>query len=434
MKILIQGGRIIDPQSGLDAVGDVIVVNGRIAALGTALSQYQSSLQADFKADKVIDASGCWVIPGLVDLNARLGEPGGEHAHMLQSELAAAGAGGVTSVVCPPDTAPVLDEPGLVEMLKFRAQKRHAARVFPLGALTRGLKGEALTAMVELADAGCVGFGQADVPVVNTLTLQRALQYAATHGYTTWLRPQDAWLGTGIAASGAYATRFGLSGIPVMAESIALQTIFDLQRSTGARVHLQRISSATGVALVRAAKQEGLPVTADVSMNSLFLVDNDIGFFDSRMRLSPPLRGSRDREALRAALLDGTLDAIVSDHTPVSEDGKALPFAEAEVGATGLELLLNLTLRWAEEARLLTAQALERVSTRPAAVLGKESIGHLSLHGQADVVVFDPRMTWKVEAKNLVSQGKHTPFSGFEMQGKVKATVVNGHLAYEHQK
>ncbi len=423
MKILIQGGRIIDPNSGLDQPGDVVVSNGRIASLGRVAQGFQP--------DKVIDASGCWVIPGLVDLNARLGEPGGEHAHMLQSELAAAGAGGVTSVVCPPDTSPVLDEPGLVEMLKFRAQKRHAARVFPLGALTRGLQGESLTAMVELSDAGCVGFGQADVPVVNTQTLQRAMQYASTYGYTTWLRPQDTWLGKGVAASGAYATRLGLAGIPVMAETIALQTIFDLVRATSARVHLQRISSAAGVALLKAAKAEGLPVTADVSMNSLFLVDNDIGFFDSRMRLSPPLRGARDRSALRAGLLDGTIDAIVSDHTPVSEDGKLLPFAEAEVGATGLELLLNLLLRLAEDMKLSTADALKFVTMRPAKVLDKNSIGHLSVHGQADVVVFDPRINWTVNSGQLLSQGKHTPFSGFEMQGKVKATVVNGHLAYE---
>lgn len=423
MKILIQGGRLIDPQSSLDKQGDVAVANGRIASLG--------QVQQGFQPDKVIDARGCWVIPGLVDLNARLGEPGGEHAHMLQSELAAAGAGGVTSVVCPPDTSPVLDEPGLVEMLKFRAQKRHAARVFPLGALTRGLLGESLTAMMELADAGCVGFGQADVPVVNTQTLQRAMQYASTHGYTTWLRPQDTWLGKGVAASGAYATRLGLAGVPVMAETIALQTIFDLVRATSARVHLQRISSAAGVALLAAAKAEGLPVTADVSMNSLFLVDNDIGFFDSRMRLSPPLRGARDRAALRAGLLDGTIDAIVSDHTPVSEDGKLLPFAEAEVGATGLELLLNLVLRLALDMKLSTADALKLVTLGPAKVLNKDSIGHLSLHGQADVVVFDPKAIWSVSAQNLLSQGKHTPFSGFEFVGKVKATVVNGHLAYE---
>jgi dihydroorotase len=430
MNILIKNGRIIDPKSGLDQIGDVVVSNGKIIAIG----QLQSGLQANFKANKTIDATDCWIIPGLVDLGVRLGEPGGEHAQLLQSELAAAGAGGVTSVVCQPDTSPVLDEPGLVEMLKFRAQKSHATRVFPLGALTRGLKGEALTAMIELTDAGCVGFGQAEVPIVNTQVLQRAMQYAATHGYTVWLRPQDVWLGKGVAASGAYATRLGLSGIPAMAETIALQTIFDLQRATGAAVHLQRMSSYEGVALVRAAKAEGLLVTADVSMNSLFLIDNDIGYFDSRMRLSPPLRGSRDRSALRAGLLDGTLDAIVSDHTPISEDGKSLPFAEAEVGATGLELLLNMTLRLANDEKISTAKALELVSMRPASVLkkdAKDGIGHLSVGGQADVVVFDPARIWTVSANQLKSQGKHTPFSGFEMQGKVRATVVNGHLAFQ---
>lgn len=422
MNILIQNGRIIDPQSGFDRVGSVTIAGGKITALGQA--------QPHFLADKVIDATGCWIIPGLIDLNTRLGEPGGEHAHLLESELAAAGAGGVTSVVCPPDTVPVLDEPGLVEMLKFRAQKRHAARVFPLGALTRDLKGDTLTAMVELTDAGCIGFGQAEQPIVNTLTLQRAMQYAATHDYTTWLRPQDNWLGQGVAASGAYATRLGLAGVPVMAETIALQTIFDLQRATGARVHLQRISSAAGAHLLRMAKSEGLLVTADVSMHSLFLVDNDIGYFDSRMRLSPPLRQSRDRTALRLALLDGTIDAIVSDHTPVSEEGKLLPFAEAEVGATGLELLLNMVLRFGQEQKISISEALNFVTMRPAAVLKKESLGHLSIGGQADVVVFDPRVIWAVHPHTLVSQGKHSPFSGFEMQGKVLATVVNGYLAH----
>jgi dihydroorotase len=426
MNILIQNGRIIDPKSGLDALGDVVIKGGKILALG--------AVPQNFKADTVVDARECWVIPGLIDLNVRLGEPGGEHAHLLASELAAAGAGGVTSLVCPPDTEPVLDQPGLVEMLKFRAQKSHAARVFPLGALTRGLDGEALTAMVELTDAGCVGFGQAERSIVNTQTLQRAMQYAATHAYTTWLRPQDGWLGQGVAASGPYATRLGLSGVPVMAETIAMQTIFDLQRATGAQVHLQRISSAAGVALLKAAKAEGLPVTADVSMHSLFLVDNDIGYFDSRMRLAPPLRQSRDRQALRDALLDGTIDAVVSDHTPVSEDGKSLPFAESEVGATGLELLLNMTLRLGQEQRITVSQALNYVTLRAAAILGKPTLGHLSVGGQADVTVFDPRQLWTVKPDQLLSQGKHTPFSGFELEGKVTATVVNGFLAYQaHQ-
>jgi dihydroorotase len=251
-----------------------------------AIAKVGEKLPATFKAEHTIDAKGCIVAPGLVDLQVRLREPGYEHEGMLASELMAAVAGGVTSLVCPPDTDPVLDEPGLIEMLKFRAEKLHRARVFPLGALTRGLKGEVLTEMSDLTDAGCVGFSQAEVPLENTQVLQRALQYAATFDYTVWLRPQDMHLGKGVAASGPLATRLGLSGVPVAAETIALHTIFALMRSTKSRVHLCRISSAEGVELVRAAKKEGLAVTADVSINSLHLSDHDIGYFDSRARVT----------------------------------------------------------------------------------------------------------------------------------------------------
>ena len=343
MKLLIKNGRVIDPATGFDQVGDLAIAAGRIVSLNGEM--------ADFVPNKIIDATGCIVAPGLIDLSARLGEPGHEHEGMLESELAAAVAGGVTSVVCPPDTDPVLDEPGLVEMLKFRAEKMHQSRVFPLGALTRALKGEALTEMVELTESGCVAFSQAEVPLANTQVLMRAMQYAATFGYSVWLRPQEIHLGKGVAASGALATRLGLSGVPVAAETIALHTIFELVRATGARVHLCRISSAAGVALVAQAKAEGLGITCDVSINSLHLTDVDIGYFDSRMRLDPPLRQQRDRDALRRGLLDGTIDALVSDHTPVNEDAKTLPFAEAEPGATGLELLLGLACKWGQDSQ-----------------------------------------------------------------------------------
>ena len=359
MKILVTGGRIVDPASGLDAAGDLAIAGGRIVAIGAT--------PPDFEADRRIDASGCIVAPGLVDLAARLREPGHEHEGMLESELNAAAAGGVTSLVCPPDTDPVLDEPGLVEMLKLRARKLSRCRLFPLGALTRGLAGEALTEMVELTEAGCVGFSQAEQAVRDTQVLQRALQYASTFGFTTWLRPQDPWLGGGVAAKGALATRLGLAGVPVSAETIALHTIFELVRETGARVHLCRLSSAAGVALLRAAKAEGLPVTADVSINSLHLTDLDIGYFNAAMRLTPPLRQQRDRDALRAALADGTIDALVSDHTPVGADEKNLPFAEAEPGATGLELLLSLALKWGEDSGAGLQRALAVDHTRTGA-------------------------------------------------------------------
>jgi dihydroorotase len=278
VKILIRNGRVVDPASGRDEIGDLAIAAGRIVALG--------QVSADFHANRTIDATGLVVAPGLVDLAARLREPGHEHEGMLESEMAAAVAGGVTSLVCPPDTDPVLDEPGLVEMLKFRARNLNLAHLFPLGALTRGLQGEVLTEMAELTEAGCVGFSQADVAVKDTLVLHRALQYASTFGYSVWLRPNDAHLGNGVAAKGPLATRMGLAGVPVIAETIALNTIFELVRDTGARVHLCRLSSAAGVELVRRAKAEGLPVTCDVSVNQLHLIDQDIGYFNAAMRLT----------------------------------------------------------------------------------------------------------------------------------------------------
>ena len=431
MKTWIQNGRVIDPASGLDEVADIAIADGKIQAI----VKKGESLPPGFQADKTFDAKACIVSPGLVDLQARLREPGYEHEGMLESELKAAVAGGVTSLVCPPDTDPVLDEPGLVEMLTFRAAKLHRSRVFPLGALTRGLEGGVLTEMAELTEAGCVGFSQAEVPIADTQVLQRALQYASTYGFTVWLRPQDLHLGRGVAASGALATRLGLCGVPVAAETIALHTIFALMRSTQARVHLCRISSAEGVALIRAAKQEGLKVTADVSINSLHLSELDIGYFDSSARLTPVLRQAKDRDALREGLKDGTIDVLVSDHSPVDIDAKELPFAQAEPGATGLELLLSLSLKWAHETGVPLLRALDVVTAQPARILGQAtSIGQLQVGGVADVVVFDPQEEWQVTPEKLHSQGKHTPFgfvqSGMALTGRVKATWVHGHLAF----
>jgi dihydroorotase len=433
MKILIHSGRVIDPASGRDEQADIAIANGRILTIGRVPS--------DFEPDLKMDAQQRVVAPGLVDLAARLREPGHEHEGMLESELAAAAAGGVTSLVCPPDTDPPLDEPGLVDMLKFRARKLSRCRLFPLGALTRGLQGAALTEMAELTESGCVGFSQADVAIGDTTVLLRALQYAATFGYTVWLRPQDPWLGKGVAASGAVATRLGLSGVPVIAETLALHTIFELVRSTGARVHLCRLSSAKGVELLRQAKAEGLPVTADVSINSLHLTDLDIGYFNPAMRLTPPLRQQADRDALRAGLADGTIDALVSDHTPVDEDMKNLPFGEAEPGATGLELLLSLALRWGSDAGLSLSQSLAKVTSEPVRVLGEaigslqSSAGRLVEGGVADVCVFDPAAEWSVVPERLASQGKHTPFAfgatGMMLPGRVTATLVAGTVAYE---
>ncbi|QXZ09474.1 dihydroorotase [Comamonas sp. Y33R10-2] len=429
MKILIRNGRVMDPASGFDQQADIAIDGSVIAAIG--------SVPDSFVADREIDAAGQWVLPGLVDLAVRLREPGHEHEGMLQSEMAAAVAGGVTSLVCLPDTDPVLDEQGLVEMLKFRAEKQHKSRLFPMGALTVGLKGETLTEMAELTESGCVAFGQADVPLSSITTMSRALNYANTFGYSVWLRPQDKDLGKGVAASGALATRMGLSGVPVAAETIALHTIFELIRGSQTRIHLCRIASAAGVELVRRAKSEGLNVTADVSINSLLLTENDIGYFDSNARLTPPLRQQRDRDALSAALADGTIDALVSDHTPVDEDAKVLPFAEAEPGATGVELLLSIAVKWSRDHNVPLGRALQAITSSPVAVLGsalgeqQSQLGKLVEGGIADLCIVNPDAEWTVESKALVSQGKSTPFTGYELPARVVTTIVDGAVAYQ---
>jgi dihydroorotase len=423
MKIEIRNGRLIDPKHGVDRKASLYVAAGKVAAVGEP--------PAGWHANRVLDAAGLVVCPGLIDLSARLREPGFEYKATLESEVAAAIAGGVTSLACPPDTDPPLDEPGLVQMLKHRARSLNQAHVYPIGALTVGLNGDTITEMGELAHAGCIAFSQADAALADTQVLLRALQYAATFGYRVWLRPQDIHLARGgVAHDGEVATRLGLPAIPAFAETIALDTIFELVRATGVRVHLARLSTHDGVARVRAAKKAGLPVTCDVAIHHVHLCDVDIGWFNAHCHLIPPLRGTRDRAALRAGLVDGTVDLICSDHTPVDDDAKQLPFAEAEPGATALELLLPLTLKWAREEKLPLSAALDRITAAPARVLGLDA-GHLAPGADADVCVFDPELHWVVEPSALRSQGKNTPFLGLELSGKVRYTLVGGQVVHE---
>lgn len=422
-NVHIKSGRVIDPRNRVDTKQDVFIADGKVAALGKA--------PPGFRAGRTIDASGLVVCPGLIDLSARLREPGFEYKATLESEMQAAVAGGVTSLACPPDTDPPLDEPGLVEMLKYRARNLNLVHVYPVGALTWKLAGERLTEMVVLRDAGCIAFSHADTPIPDTQMLWRALQYAATFGIAVWLRPQDGYLARGgVAHDGEVATRLGLQGIPAFAETIALSTILQLVRSTGARVHLCRLSTAEGIAMVRAAKSEGLSISCDVGVHHAHLSEIDLGYFDSHCHVVPPFRSLRDRDALRAGLADGTVDALCSDHAPVDEDAKQIPFAESEPGATGLELLLPLTLKWAKEMRVALPGALAAVTCRPAAILGVPS-GDLAPGRDADVCVFDADAHVKITPDFLRSQGKNTPFIGYELPGRVRYTLVGGKVVHE---
>jgi dihydroorotase len=418
MRLHIKNGRVVDPASGKDGIANVFIHDGRIVESLT-------------DPNRVIDAKGLVVAPGFIDLSARLREPGYEYKATLESEMDAAVAGGVTSLACPPDTDPPLDEPGLVDMLRRRAKALSRARVYPVGALTVKLEGQALTEMGQLTDAGCVAFSQANVALADTQVLWRALQYAATFGYPVWLRAEDASLAKGgVAHDGEIATRLGLPGIPPFAETIALATLLELVRATRARVHVCRLSTAGGVELMRRAKQEGLPVSCDVGIHHIHLCDMDLGYFDSHCRLEPPLRSQRDRDALSRGLAEGVIDCVCSDHTPVDDDGKHLPFAQAEPGATGLELLLPLTLKWGQAAKLGLAATLARITSEPARVLGVAS-GRLSAGAPGDVVIFDPAAAVRIAPETLKSQGKNTPFLGYELAGRVRFTIVAGNVVLE---
>lgn len=423
MNIHIQNGRVIDPVNQVDAVQDVFIVADKIAAVGAA--------PAGFMVDKTIDASGLIVAPGLIDLAARLREPGLEYRATLESEMQAAMAGGVTSLACPPDTDPPLDEPGLVEMLCFRAKNLNCAHVYPVGALTAGLAGKQITEMAELVEAGCVAFGQANSSITDTNVLMRAMQYAATFGFRVWLQASDPYLSkNGVAHDGETAARLGLTGIPVEAETVALATQLQLARATGVKLHITRISSAAALAMIDQARQEGVDVTCDVSVHHLHLCDIDIGYFNPMYHLIPPLRSQRDREALRAGLADGRINAVCSDHTPVDDDAKQMPFAESEAGATGLELLLPLTLKWAQESNLPLSLAVSRITQDAARIMGITKAGHLAPGARADVCIFDPNAERLISRQNLKSLGNNTPFLGLSLQGVVRYTLVEGRVMF----
>lgn len=413
MKIAINNARVVDSQSGFDQSANLFVADGKIAGIGQT--------PAGFVADETIDAAGAVVCPGLIDLSARL--------KGIESELHAAVAGGVTTLVCPPDANPPLDEPELVERLVRRVAENASARVLPLGALTQGLQGERLAELVGLKRAGCIAFSQGKQPITDTYALMRALEYAATFGFAVWLQPEDYWLArNGFAHDGEVASRLGLTGIPVAAETIAIATLTQLAAETGVRLHLRHLSSAAGVRMVAEAQAAGLKLSCDVGIHHLHMDETDIGYFNTMAKFDPPLRTAADRAALRQAVQSG-LAAVCSDHSPCDDDDKILPFGEAKAGATALELLLPLTLQWGEEAGLSLAATLASVTSAPAAICGSAA-GVLAEGAPADLCLFDPQATWTVSPQTLRSRGKNSPLLGQEVRGRVLATLVGGQVVY----
>ena len=421
-RIHIRAGRVIDPASETDAQQDIFIAAGRIAALGQAPD--------GFTADMEIDATGQIVCPGLIDLCARLREPGQEHKATIASETLAAASGGITTLCCPPDTNPVIDTPAVTEFIRLRAAAAGKARIVTLGALTQGLDGEHLSERAALKKAGCVGISNALQPLLNPLVQRRALEYAATHDLTVFLYPNDHWLANaGCAHEGQVATRLGLPGIPEAAETAAVARDLALIEQTGVRAHFCRLTTGRAAQMVARAQYDGASVTADVAAPYLYLSEIDISDFDSQCHLLPPLRTVEDRQRLRDALAQGTLSALCSDHQPHEPDAKLGPFPATEPGISGLDTLLPLGLQLVDEQVLEPGALIHRLTAGPANILGLP-YGTLAVGATADICIFDPQRVWQLDSNTLQSRGHNTPFLGREFKGRVTHTLLAGELVW----
>ncbi len=422
MNICISKGRVIDPANGLDKVTSVYISRGQIVSLGRK--------PAGFEIKKQINASGQIVIPGLVDLSARLREPGEYCKANIASETKAAAAGGITTLCCPPDTAPIIDTPAVVELIHQKSEQSGKAKVVCLGALTHGLEGERLAEMYSLKEAGCIGVSNAMHAIQNTEVMRRAMEYAVTCDMTVFLQPEDPWLGGGAMHEGAYSTRMGIPPIPSTAETVAIARELLLIEATGARAHFMRLSSASSVDMIRNARKRGLRVTADVSIHQLHFTDKNVENYNSLCHVKPPFRHHSDKEQLIAGIKDGTITAICSDHQPHDHDDKTAPFSATEPGVSALDVLLPLALKLVNDKQASLKTVIKAMTATPAKILGLES-GTLTEGAAADLCIFDPEKSWTVTEKALISEGKNTPTLGWEMKGKVTNTILNGRLVFK---
>ncbi len=423
MKLQIINGRVIDPASQLDTQTNIFIDDGKIVAIAEHLD--------GFIADQTIDATGQLVCPGLVDLSARLREPGQEHAATIASETYAAVKGGITTLCVPPDTAPVIDTPAVIELIEDRAKKAGRTMVLTIGALTQNLEGEFLSEMLALKEAGCIGVSNGFAPIKNTLIQRRAMEYVATLDLTLFINAVDPWLASqGCVHEGLVSTRLGLGGIPEEAETIAVAQNLLLIEKTGVRAHFHNISTAKAVEMIKAAKNNGLEVTADVSAHHLHLSEHDIGNYDSLSHVLPPLRSTRDRELLQQAVREGVITAISSHHQPLDNDAKLGPFAETTPGISGLETLLSLTLKLVDDDELTLQQAIACLSSQPAEILGIEA-GQLKVGAQADICIINTNAHYDCQPEQFSSAGKNSPFKGWLFSNQVSHTLINGHLIFE---
>ncbi len=425
MNISIVNGHVVDPANGVDAVTSLFISEDRIVHVGATAPD-------GFVADQQLDAAGKLVIPGLIDLSARLGEPGFEYKADIDSESLAAVSAGITTLCCPPDTSPVIDAPAEIEFIEQRQEEVGLARIKVIAALTQGLKGSQLTEMAALKDAGCIGVSNVFAAFANGNVIRSALAYAASHDLTIFIHPEDLDLANGgCVHEGAVATRLGLPPMPEAAETAAIGYILPILKLTGARAHFCRLSTGEGMNMIRRARIDGLKVSADVCAHQLFLTEMDAADFNPLCHTRPPLRTQRDKEALRKGLTSNGIDAICSDHQPHELDAKLAPFAVTEPGISALETLLPLTLRLVEEGVLSRPQAVAQVTCNPARILGLDDLGHLGAGATADLCIIDPDTEWECQPATFHSRGKNSPFAGWPFRGTVTHTFVGGELVYE---
>lgn len=421
----IIGGRLIDPANEIDGKCDLYISNGRISGVGNR--------PEGFVADHSIDAAGLVVCPGLVDMCARLREPGQEHKATLDSETKAAAHGGITTLCCPPDTNPVIDTPAMATLVRRRAQRIGNTRVLPVGALTQGLKGNELSELWTLQQARCVAFSNAERPLANTLVERRALEYAATFDFVVMLRSEDRHLrDSGCVHEGPVASRLGLPGIPEAAEAVAAARDLALAEQTGCRIHFRGLSTGTAVRMLQQAQRQRLRVSADVPIHQLHLTEMDVDGFDSNCHVNPPLRSLADRDALRGAVSSGVVNAICSDHQPHEADAKEAPFPATAPGISGLDTLLPLTLKLAAEGQMSLSAAIARLTCGPADILGLP-FGRLDIGSRADVCIFDPNRHWTLGRDGMISAGRNSPFIGWQFVGRVTHTLLKGRFVYQEQ-
>jgi len=421
-SVHIAGGHLVDPANGIDAPADVFLRDGKVAGIGKK--------PKGFAAERRIDAAGLLVLPGIIDLCARLREPGEAHKATIAGETRAAAAGGITRLLCPPDTVPVVDTPAVAHMIQDRAAACGYARVHPLGALTAGLGGERLADMALLMDAGCLGVSNALHAVENTLVMRRAMQYASTYDLPVFVTPCDPWLqGNGVAHEGEISTKFGLPAIPEAAETVGVARDLALIETSGARAHFDLISSARAVTMIAEARARGLAVSAGVAVHHLHFNERHIGLFDSRYKVFPPLRTERDRLGLLRGVGDGSIRAICSDHQPHDADAKLAPFVEAAPGIAGVDTLLALTMELVTQGALPRATAIAALTANPAAIIGLDA-GHLGRGAVADLCLFDAAREWTLDHGSMLSQGKNSPWFGRKLRGRVTATIIAGEVAH----